>query len=195
MDEVIDPLFLLISRVRVRLLPRGRPHTILDRAQGFRDGPARSARFCHPTDVAVASDGTVYVADWLNHRVRVVADGVVRTLAGAGLRSTREGVGTDAALRCPLGLCLDESRGALYVTTGRGSHRVLSISVKSRAYRRRVRIYPILQTWALRQKALAERALPPRREAKRDARAHAALRLLLECPVADVVVLVLEYAF
>lgn len=166
-----------------------------DGTQGFRDGPASSARFCHPTDVAVASDGTIYVADWLNHRVRFIADGVVGTLAGAGLRSTQEGVGTDAAVRCPLGLCLDEPSGLLYVTTGRGSHRILSVTVKSRAHRRRLRIYPILQTWALKQKELAELALLPQHEAKREAHAHAALRLLLECPIADVVVLVLEYAF
>ena len=166
-----------------------------DGTQGFRDGPASSARFCHPTDVAVASDGTIYVADWLNHRVRFIADGVVGTLAGAGLRSTQEGVGTDAAVRCPLGLCLDEPSGLLYVTTGRGSHRILSVTVKSRAHRRRLRIYPILQTWALKQKELAELALLPQHEAKKEAQAHAALRLLLECPIADVVVLVLEYAF
>ena len=81
--------------------------------------------------------------------------------------------GADAAVRAPLGLCLDEARGALYVTTGRGSHRVLSVSVHSRAHRRRLHIDPIVQAYLLRQKSLARlaRLVPTMRS--RDAATHA----------------------
>lgn len=37
---------------------------------GFADGPASQARFWYPMDVAVAPDGSVAVADWMNHRIR-----------------------------------------------------------------------------------------------------------------------------
>ncbi len=39
---------------------------------GFQDGPAASVTFNHPTDVAVGSDGRIYVADQQNHRIRVL---------------------------------------------------------------------------------------------------------------------------
>ena len=36
----------------------------------FADGPALNASFRDPLDVAVAEDGTIYVADALSHRIR-----------------------------------------------------------------------------------------------------------------------------
>ncbi len=39
---------------------------------GHRDGPAAQARFNHPAAVAVASDGTLYVADQDNNCIRVI---------------------------------------------------------------------------------------------------------------------------
>ena len=41
-----------------------------DGTNAFADGPALSAKFNAPVDVAVAADGTIYVADYLNHRIR-----------------------------------------------------------------------------------------------------------------------------
>jgi len=48
---------------------------------GFVDGPAREARFRNPTAIAVANDGTVYVADSGNHAIRKIHNGKVSTLA------------------------------------------------------------------------------------------------------------------
>jgi sugar lactone lactonase YvrE len=39
---------------------------------GYADGLAAEAEFWYPTDVAVASDGTLYVTDYKNHRVRKI---------------------------------------------------------------------------------------------------------------------------
>jgi RHS repeat-associated protein len=48
-------------------------------------GPATQAQLRHPTDVVVAADGNVYIADHQNHRVRRVGtDGVITTVAGNG---------------------------------------------------------------------------------------------------------------
>jgi sugar lactone lactonase YvrE len=48
---------------------------------GYADGRADEARFNHPQDVAVAPDGTLYVADTGNHAIRKIApDGTVSTL-------------------------------------------------------------------------------------------------------------------
>jgi len=40
---------------------------------GYTDGPATEARFWYPTDIAVGPDGRLYLADWKNHRVRVMS--------------------------------------------------------------------------------------------------------------------------
>lgn len=48
---------------------------------GFADGKGAEARFDIPEDVAVAKDGTIYVADTMNHAIRkVTTTGEVRTL-------------------------------------------------------------------------------------------------------------------
>ena len=48
-------------------------------------GPATDAEFSFPNDVAVGADGTLYIADSFNHRIRKVDPaGSVTTLAGTG---------------------------------------------------------------------------------------------------------------
>jgi hypothetical protein len=47
-------------------------------------GPATSARLSGPKGVTVAADGTIYIADTANHRVRRVASGTITTVAGNG---------------------------------------------------------------------------------------------------------------
>jgi sugar lactone lactonase YvrE len=54
---------------------------------GYRDGPAATARFNQPLGVAVAADGSVYVADVKNHCIRLVRNGMVSTYAGSPARA------------------------------------------------------------------------------------------------------------
>ncbi len=52
-----------------------------DGVLGHEDGAGTEARFYHPQDAAVAADGTIYVADTLNHLIRLITpDGQVTTL-------------------------------------------------------------------------------------------------------------------
>jgi len=62
---------------RIRLIsPDGLVSTLAgDGTPGLVDGPASEARFWYPMDVAVAPDGSIIVADWLNHRIRRVSLG------------------------------------------------------------------------------------------------------------------------
>lgn len=48
---------------------------------GYADGPAPRAEFDHPQGIAVGKDGTVYIADTLNHAIRMLKDGRVYTLS------------------------------------------------------------------------------------------------------------------
>lgn len=82
---------------------------------GYRNGPALQARFDDPTDVAVAPDGAVYVADSLNHCIRVIRNGTVTTFVGAPNRvGGTDGVRAVASFTMPRSLAFG-ARGTLYV--------------------------------------------------------------------------------
>jgi cysteine-rich repeat protein len=77
------------------------------------DGPAIAAELRGPTDVAVAPDGVVFIADRLNDRIRSVdASGIIRTVAGGVGNVTGDGDGgpaTLARLRRPRGLAANDN--------------------------------------------------------------------------------------
>jgi RHS repeat-associated protein len=81
-------------------------------------GPATQASLWNPTGIALASDGTLYIGDWLNHRVRQVSpDGVITTVAGTGVAGFTGdgGPATQARLFRPNGVTLTPD-GDLLVT-------------------------------------------------------------------------------
>ncbi|MEI6393784.1 MAG: Ig-like domain-containing protein [Verrucomicrobiota bacterium] len=85
-------------------------------SSGSADGTGSTARFDHPTGVAVDSAGNVYVGDTYNDTIRkVTPDGVVTTLAGlAGTSGRADGTGSAARFQDPSGIAVD-SAGTLYV--------------------------------------------------------------------------------
>jgi hypothetical protein len=73
-----------------KVTPSGMISTVAGvRQRGYSgDGnPAITAQLADPNGIAVASDGTLYIGDRLNHRVRKVSsDGTISTIAGTGVQ-------------------------------------------------------------------------------------------------------------
>ena len=64
--------------------------------------PPQEVRLYLPQDISFAPDGTMYVMDWNNHRVRVVQDGKTQTLIGTGqLGDAPEGQAREISLNHP----------------------------------------------------------------------------------------------
>jgi len=79
--------------------------------------PAISAQLTQPYKIVVRSDGSYYVTDSGNNRVRLVqTDGTIVTVAGTGVAgfSGDGGPGTSAQLRFPIGAVLGTD-GSLYI--------------------------------------------------------------------------------
>ncbi len=80
-------------------------------------GPAAAALLSGPRNVAVDSAGSLYISEFLGHRVRkVTADGRIATIAGTGSAGLRGdgGPATIAQLAFPAGLAVDRS-GTVYI--------------------------------------------------------------------------------
>jgi uncharacterized protein (TIGR03437 family) len=113
-------------RVR-KIAPDGTITTVAGNGSGgFQGdgGSATKASLYYPKGVAVdALTGNLYIADWLNSRIRVVTpDGNIYTAAGNGQYdySGDGGPATSAALRFPWGLAVDAA-GKVYVADDENS--------------------------------------------------------------------------
>lgn len=90
---------------RIRVVSEaGDVTTLAGSVEGYADGPTGEAAFRYPCGVAVAPDGSLYVADTGNHRIRVVRNGRVATLAG-GHVGFAAGAGNAARFHTPVSLC------------------------------------------------------------------------------------------
>ena len=86
-------------------------------------GPATEASLYYPKGIVMDSSGNLYIADWLNSRIRVVTpDGTIFTVAGNGGFSYfgDGGPATSATLRFPWGLAVDAA-GNIYVADDENS--------------------------------------------------------------------------
>jgi NHL repeat len=93
---------------RIRLISHGAVTTVAgsgslapganEVAGGYRDGPANEAQFDRPSGIAIASDGTVYVADAGNGCIRAIRGGIVSTYARDFTSPRSLAFGPDGAL-------------------------------------------------------------------------------------------------
>jgi sugar lactone lactonase YvrE len=94
---------------------------------GFADGTGTDAQFALPTGIAVDSQGNIYVADFDNHRIRLITTkGVVSTLAGKGSPGFADGNSQEAQFNNPAGVAVD-STGNVYVSD-QANHCIRKIS-------------------------------------------------------------------
>ncbi len=124
------------GRIR-RIAPDGTVSTLAGSAEeGFRDGPGRDARFTKPAGLAVAADGRIFVADFGNHRIRLLDPRdpahPVTTIAGTGTQGATDGPGAAAAFAGPGGLAV--RGGDKLVVADVGNHRLREIDLATSAY-------------------------------------------------------------
>ncbi len=94
---------------------------------GYLDGPDSVAMFQSPSGVCADNQGNLYVADFLNHRIRKISsDGTVSTVAGTGTDGFMDGPDTVAQFNYPRGIGVDGS-GNLYVGDS-WNHRIRKIT-------------------------------------------------------------------
>jgi sugar lactone lactonase YvrE len=114
------------TRVR-KITSMGIVSTIAGRTEaGFSNGPALEATFNLLQGIAVASDGTLYVADMDNNKIRKIStDGIVSTLAGS-VSGYKDGQGGEAMFDHPSGLEIGTD-GNIYVTDT-WNHRIRKVT-------------------------------------------------------------------
>ncbi|HYE65353.1 MAG TPA: SMP-30/gluconolactonase/LRE family protein [Pyrinomonadaceae bacterium] len=101
---------------------------VKDRA-GFADGNGTEAMFNGPVGVAVGVDGTIYVADTYNDRIRaIVPQGRVRTIAGGEEPGFADAaVGANARFDTPCGIAVAVDGALIIADTG--NHRLRRVGV------------------------------------------------------------------
>ena len=115
-----------MNRCRIRTIWNGQVKTIAGNGgRAFKDGPARSAIFQDPRDLAVDGQGVVYVADSRNYRIRKVAGGQVTTFAGTGNQAHKDGPANEAKIGFPASIV---NRQGVLIFADSGNYRIKSIS-------------------------------------------------------------------
>ncbi len=113
------------DRIR-KITPEGRVTTLAGGIRGDSDGIGNNAGFYNPYGVIVDAQGSVYVADTYNHKIRkVTAEGEVTTIAGT-VKGFEDGTIATAKFEYPQSLAMD-SLGTIYVSDTE-SHKIRSIN-------------------------------------------------------------------
>ncbi len=94
----------------------------------YLEGKGATAKFYYPSDVSISPDGTLYVADRNNHRIRTVDDlGVTGTIAGTGTAGYADGGPAAGLFNTPYGVLFHSARGLLIADYG--NHRIRNFGI------------------------------------------------------------------
>ena len=110
---------------RIRTVSSGTISTIAGSAAGFSGdtGPASSALLNNPQGVAVDANGNIYIGDTLNHRIRVISNGNINTLASPSC-------GQNGFSGGPVAVAVDNVSGAVYSVQDNCVAKILGTSVQ-----------------------------------------------------------------
>jgi hypothetical protein len=115
----------LNDRIR-KITPQGQVTTFAGSTEGYADGMGTNAKFTAPMGLAMTASSEIYVADYVNQRIRKISSAdVVSTLAGS-LEGYLNRMGTNAFFSFPIGLDVDTD-GNIYVAD-RNNHRIRKIN-------------------------------------------------------------------
>jgi hypothetical protein len=92
---------------------------------GDLDGSTSSAKLNFPYDVAADGKGTIYVVDRFNHKIKMIAGGLVTTLAGDGTAGFLDGPATSAKFNFPSYLAVDAAGRILVTDTSNNRVRII----------------------------------------------------------------------
>jgi N,N-dimethylformamidase beta subunit-like, C-terminal/NHL repeat len=90
----------------VRVASGGAITLVAGAAAGDADGTGAAAAFRAPRGIAVAADGTIYVADTGNHKIKKIAAGGVTTTLAGSIEGYAEGTGAAARFDTPMSVAL-----------------------------------------------------------------------------------------
>jgi sugar lactone lactonase YvrE len=115
---------------------RNELHSTRRGLQGFSDGAGVKARFRGIDGMALASDGTLYIADSLNQYIRALdttsPSFTVSTVSGLGISGFTDGDRTTARYTLPVDVALDPTETSLYVADfGNNRVRLLDLATGS----------------------------------------------------------------